>query len=57
VKKLGRTSIDLSIDSFVEGRPCFRAQHRICVFSTETHKAIPIPDDLRTRMTEYLAAA
>jgi hypothetical protein len=26
----------------------------VCTFSNQTHKAIPIPDDLRARMMEYL---
>jgi 4-hydroxybenzoyl-CoA thioesterase len=56
VAKLGRTSIELSIDSFVDGKPCFKAKHTVCVFSQHTYKAVPIPDELRERMHGYLAA-
>jgi 4-hydroxybenzoyl-CoA thioesterase len=56
VAKLGSSSIELAIDSFVDGRPCFRARHTICVFSQETYRAVPVPDDLRARMAPYLVA-
>ena len=54
VVRLGGASIELAIDSFVAGRPCFRSRHTVCTFSNETRKAIPIPDELRARMMEYL---
>ena len=57
VARLGSSSIDLLIDSFVEDRPCFKARHTVCVFSSESYKAVPIPDELRPRMEAYLAAA
>ncbi|MET1084450.1 MAG: thioesterase family protein [Burkholderiales bacterium] len=57
VAKLGSSSIDLAIDSFVNGRPCFRARHTVCVFSQDTFKAIPIPEDLRPRIAQYVVAA
>ena len=56
VLKLGRASIELGIDSFVDGAPCFKARHTVCVFSQDTYKAIPVPDDLRDRMAAYVAA-
>ncbi len=56
VLKLGRTSIELGIDSFVDGAPCFKARHTICVSSLQTFKALPIPDDLRARMQAYVVA-
>jgi len=54
VVRLGGASIELAIDSFVAGRPCFRSRHTVCTFSNETRKAIPIPDELREKMMEYL---
>jgi 4-hydroxybenzoyl-CoA thioesterase len=54
VAKLGSSSIELAIDSFVGERPCFRARHTVCVFSQETYRAVPIPDDLRARMEPYV---
>jgi acyl-CoA thioesterase FadM len=29
----------------------------VCVFSSETYKAVPIPPELRARMEPYLSAA
>ena len=57
VAKLGSSSIELAIDSFVAGRPCFRARHTVCVFSQDTFKAVPIPEELRARMEPYVAGA
>jgi len=57
VARLGSSSIELLIDSFVEDRPCFKARHTVCVFSSETYKAVPIPDELRQRMEPYVVAA
>jgi 4-hydroxybenzoyl-CoA thioesterase len=57
VLKLGRSSIELGIDSFVGERPCFKAHHTICCFSQQTVKAVPIPDDLRARMEAYVVPA
>ena len=57
VARLGSSSIELLIDSFVEDRPCFKARHTVCVFSSESYKAVPIPDELRQRMEPYVVAA
>jgi acyl-CoA thioesterase FadM len=54
VVRLGGASIELAIDAFVSERPCFRSRHTVCTFSSETLRAVPIPDDLRARMLEYL---
>jgi 4-hydroxybenzoyl-CoA thioesterase len=56
VLKLGKSSIELQFDAAVEGRPCLKCIHTLCIFSRETHKALPIPDDLRERMNEYLVS-
>ena len=55
VARIGRSSVELAVDSFVEDRPCFKAKHNICIFSQDTRRAVPIPDDLRVRMQEYVA--
>jgi 4-hydroxybenzoyl-CoA thioesterase len=57
VLKLGRSSVELGIDSFVGERPCFKARHTICCFSQQTVKAVPIPDELRARMEAYVVPA
>jgi len=41
----------------VQGHPCFKCRHTICLFDRTTVKAVPIPDDLRERMQAYVAAA
>ena len=56
VLRLGNSSIDLSFTATVEGRPCFRCRHTICIFNKLTTRAVPIPEGLRTRMQEVLAA-
>ena len=57
VLKLGRRSIEFGIDAFVGEQPCFKARHTVCCFSQDTFKAVPIPDDLRGRMEDYVVAA
>ena len=54
--KLGSSSMELAIDSYVDGRPCFRARHTVCVFSQDTYKAVAIPAALRERMKAYVTA-
>jgi 4-hydroxybenzoyl-CoA thioesterase len=56
VSRLGRSAIDLRFEAFVGERACLRADHTVCIFSRETHRALPIPDDLRARMEAYLVA-
>jgi 4-hydroxybenzoyl-CoA thioesterase len=57
VARLGRSAIELRYAAFVGDRAVLRADHTICIFSRETHRALPIPDDLRARMETYLAPA
>jgi 4-hydroxybenzoyl-CoA thioesterase len=57
VAKLGRSSLQLAVD-FVGGdelRARFR-QVLVCT-SLETHKPVPLPDDLRQAMQRYLRSA
>jgi 4-hydroxybenzoyl-CoA thioesterase len=54
VARLGRSAIDMRYAAFVGEREVLRADHTICIFSRETHRALPIPDDLRARMEAYL---
>ena len=54
ILKLGRSSLTLCIDSFVGERQCFRAEHTICVFSHESLRALPVPEDLRERMKRFV---
>jgi 4-hydroxybenzoyl-CoA thioesterase len=54
VARIGRSAIELLVDGHIEARPCMRFKHTICIFSRETLRAVPIPDDLRVRMEAYL---
>lgn len=56
VVKLGRSAIELLVDGHIGERACMRFKHTVCIFSRETLRAVPIPDDLRGRMTAYLIA-
>ncbi|HEX6980018.1 MAG TPA: thioesterase family protein [Alphaproteobacteria bacterium] len=55
VQELGRSSIKLTIHGHVGARERLRAQLVLVVISLETQRSIPIPDDLRQRMTAYQA--
>jgi len=57
ILKMGRSSLTLAINSFVDERPCFRAEHTICLFSTESRRAVPVPEDLRERMERFVRTA
>jgi 4-hydroxybenzoyl-CoA thioesterase len=57
IARLGNSSIELLFEASIEGRPCLKCRHTICMFSKQTLKAVPIPDSLRSRMQEYVIAA
>jgi 4-hydroxybenzoyl-CoA thioesterase len=57
VLRLGKSSIEFDYKASVEGKPCLKCRHIICMFSQETFKSIPIPDSLRQRMQAYVATA
>jgi len=56
IAKLGRSSIEFSVHGSVKGDEKFRARHKVAMISLDTYRAIPIPDDLRTKMEPYIAA-
>jgi len=57
ILRLGNASVEILFQASVQGRPCFKCRHTICLFDRTTVKAVPIPDDLRERMQAYVAAA
>jgi 4-hydroxybenzoyl-CoA thioesterase len=57
ISRLGNSSIELLFEASIEGRPCLKCRHTICMFSKQTLKAVPIPETLRDRMQEYVIAA
>jgi 4-hydroxybenzoyl-CoA thioesterase len=57
IARLGRSSIEFSVTGRVAGEEKFRARHKVAMMSLETQRAMPIPDDLRSRMLPYVVAA
>jgi 4-hydroxybenzoyl-CoA thioesterase len=55
VKRLGRSSFDLGLAGAVAGEPRLRAAWTLCIISFATMRAVPIPEDLRRAMQQFLA--
>ena len=55
ILKIGSSSLTLAINSFIGERPCFRVEHTICLFSHESQRPVPVPEDLRQRMERFVA--
>jgi 4-hydroxybenzoyl-CoA thioesterase len=53
IERIGNSSLALAIHAVFNDRIRVAAQLTLCVFSFETERAVPIPDDLRTRFTEF----
>ena len=54
VLKLGNASVNLSISGRKDGVEHLRITQTIVFMSLETRRAVPIPEDLRERIEEYL---
>jgi 4-hydroxybenzoyl-CoA thioesterase len=54
VASLGRTSMALDFRGQVGGRSCLRAVHTLVMMSRDTYSAVPIPEELRTRIEPFL---
>jgi 4-hydroxybenzoyl-CoA thioesterase len=57
IEQLGRSSILFTIRGSVQGEEKFRARHKVALMSLDTQRALPIPDDLRAKMTPYVVSA
>jgi len=57
ILRLGNSSIELAFYATIDGRVCLKCRHTICIFSTKTMQAVPIPETLRTRMQDYVVPA
>ena len=57
IGKLGSSSIEFRIRGRVGDEEKFLARHKVALISLDTLRALPIPDDLRTPMLEYVAPA
>lgn len=55
VLKVGNASVNLSISGRKDGVEHLRITQTIVFMSLDSRRAIPIPDDLRPRIEEYLA--
>lgn len=56
VKRLGRSSFDLALAGAVKGELRLRAAWTLCTISFATMRAVPLPEDLRSGMTRFLAS-
>ena len=56
VARLGNASVELLFQGSVQDRACLRCRHTICLFDRARAKAVPLPEDLRSRMQLYAAA-
>jgi 4-hydroxybenzoyl-CoA thioesterase len=56
VRRLGRSSFDLALAGAVKGELRLRAMWTLCTISFATMKAVPLPEDLRSGMTRFLAS-
>lgn len=57
VAKLGRTSLELSVDYDCDGELRARFRQVLVCTSLATHKSYPIPEDLRTAMQRFVRPA
>ena len=57
IAHLGRSSIQFTIRGHVKGEEKFQARHKVALMSLDTLRALPIPDDLRAKMSPYVVAA
>lgn len=53
VERIGNSSLALKAQGVLDGQTRVRALLTLCVFSFETRRAEPIPDDLRQRVTAF----
>lgn len=49
----GRSSVVLRISGSVAGEERIRLRHKVAMFSMDTHRSVPIPDDMRSRMQAF----
>jgi 4-hydroxybenzoyl-CoA thioesterase len=54
IAKLGRSSIEFLVRGSVAGEEKFRARHKVALVSLDTWRALPIPEDMRAKMRDYL---
>ncbi len=55
VAKLGNASVQLALSAKRNGEECVKLLQTVAFMNLETRRAIPVPEDLRPRIAEYLA--
>jgi 4-hydroxybenzoyl-CoA thioesterase len=53
IERIGKSSLTLAIHALFDSQIRIAAQLTLCVYSFETGRAAPIPDDLRERFTDF----
>jgi 4-hydroxybenzoyl-CoA thioesterase len=53
LERIGRSSIVLATGAHLDKQIRIAAQLTLCVFSFESKRAVPIPDDLRQRLSDF----
>jgi 4-hydroxybenzoyl-CoA thioesterase len=54
VRRIGRTSLTLSIEGSADGAPRVRATLVVVLASMDTHRPVPFSDDLRATMERFV---
>ncbi len=57
VLRVGNTSVQYSLTGKVDDVECLKILQTIAFMDLDARKAVPIPDDLRARIDQYLVAA
>ena len=53
LERIGNSSLTLATGANLDDQKRIAAKLTLCVFSFETKRAVPIPDDLRQRLTDF----
>ena len=54
IAKLGRSSIEFVVLGSVGDEEKFRARHKVAMVSLDTFRPLPIPEEMRARMRDYV---
>jgi acyl-CoA thioesterase FadM len=52
--RLGRSSIEFEVRGSVRGEEKFLARHKVALVSLDSWRALPIPEDMRAKMRDYV---
>jgi len=53
IERIGKSSLTLAMHALLDNEIRITAQLTLCVVSFESGRAVPIPDDLRQRFTDF----